>query len=116
MFVISDNTDTLIGMKLTGMEGVVVHTREDTIAEAKKAIASNEYGVILITPKLKQMCNDFFSKFMEKNARPLFLEIPDRHGYSRPNNSISEFIEKSIGLKLGTQKQKGSDKPNGKQP
>jgi len=110
MFLISDNTDTLIGMKLSGVEGVVVHTREETIEQAKKAIESDEFGVILVTSKLKQMCNDYFTKYMEKHARPLFLEIPDRHGYSRPNSSISDFIEKSIGLKLGAKKEKGGGK------
>jgi vacuolar-type H+-ATPase subunit F/Vma7 len=37
---------------------------------------------------------------MKKNARPLFLEIPDRHGFSGSENSIGDFIEKSIGVKL----------------
>ena len=28
-FLISDNIDTLIGLRLVGIEGVVVHTRKD---------------------------------------------------------------------------------------
>ena len=101
MFLISDNTDTLLGMKFAGVEGVVVHEKNDTIEKIKEVASDKECGVILITSKLKKLCNDFLGDFMGKNKIPLFLEVPDRHGESRDGGSILEFIEHSIGLKLG---------------
>ena len=38
-FLISDNKDTWVGMKLAGIDGVIVHTREEileAIANARK--------------------------------------------------------------------------------
>lgn len=39
-FVLSDNTDTLIGMRLAGMEGTLVHTKPQ-LQEALRAAMSN---------------------------------------------------------------------------
>ena len=35
-FLISDNSTTLAGMRLAGIEGVVVHEREEVLNELKK--------------------------------------------------------------------------------
>ena len=100
MYLISDNTDTLIGLRLAGITGEIAHTREETIAVIEKFIAEPDCGIVLITSKLKSLCNDYLSEYMLKLSQPLFLEIPDRHSVQRPENSIKRFIEESIGLKL----------------
>ncbi|HBL83683.1 MAG: hypothetical protein A2Y17_08915 [Clostridiales bacterium GWF2_38_85] len=101
IFLISDNNDTLLGMRFAGIEGVIVHDKNTAIEKIIEITADKDCGVILITSKLKNQCNDFLSDFMEKNPIPLFQEIPDRHGEQREGSSILEFIEHSIGLKLG---------------
>lgn len=100
MFVICDNTDTLTGMRLAGVEGVIVNDKAEVIAEIKKAAARKDVSIVLITSVLKEKCCDFLSDFMKKHPEPLFLEIPDRHGAGRNPGSITRFIESSIGLKL----------------
>lgn len=100
MLLISDNTDTLTGMRLAGVDGVVVHTREETLRAIKEAAADRDCGVVLLTMNLRLLCDDFLSDFMKKNAKPLFQTIPDRHGEDIPGSSVTDFIEKSIGLKL----------------
>ena len=49
MFLISDNIDTYTGMRLAGVEGVVVHEREELKKALEEAIANKDYGVILLT-------------------------------------------------------------------
>ena len=49
MFLISDNIDTYTGMRLAGVEGVVVHEREELKKALEEAIANKENGVILLT-------------------------------------------------------------------
>jgi len=100
MYLISDNNDTLIGLRLAGISGEVVHSRNETIGVIEKYISNGDCGIILITSKLKSLCNDYISEYMLKFSQPLFLEIPDRHSAGRPENSIKKFIEESIGLKL----------------
>ena len=42
MFLISDNIDTYTGMRLAGVEGVVVHERDELKDALEKAIANGE--------------------------------------------------------------------------
>ena len=44
MFLISDNVDTQTGMRLAGVEGVVVHEREELYDTLQKTLADNEIG------------------------------------------------------------------------
>ena len=51
MFLISDNIDTCTGMRLAGVEGFVVHERDELKDALEKAIADKEIGVLLLTEK-----------------------------------------------------------------
>ena len=51
MFLISDNIDTYTGMRLAGVEGVVVHTHDELKDALQKAISNKEIGIILLTEK-----------------------------------------------------------------
>ena len=48
MFLISDNVDTQTGMRLAGVEGVVVHEREELYDTLQKTLADKEIGIILL--------------------------------------------------------------------
>ena len=47
MFLISDNVDTQTGMRLAGVEGVVVHEKEELKEAFDKALQNKEIGIIL---------------------------------------------------------------------
>ena len=51
MYLISDNIDTLTGMRLAGVEGAVVHEKEELKAEIDKVLADKEIGILLLTEK-----------------------------------------------------------------
>ncbi|MCL1859588.1 MAG: V-type ATP synthase subunit F [Oscillospiraceae bacterium] len=102
MFLLSDNSDTWEGMRLAGVDGVILHShqKEEIEAKIKELIKSDDTGIILITEKLRILCQDYIDNIMLKYKKPLFLEIPDRHGFGRSKTSITDYIKKSIGLKL----------------
>jgi len=100
MFLLSDNSDTWEGMRLAGVDGVILHQREEIEAKIKELIKSDEIGIILITEKLRFLCQEYIDNIMLSHKKPLFLEIPDRHGFGRSKTSITDYIKKSIGLKL----------------
>ena len=100
MFLLSDNSDTWEGMRLAGVDGVILHQSEEVEAKIKEILKSEETGIVLITEKLRLMCKEYIDDIMIKNKKPLFLEIPDRHGFGRSKSSITDYIKKSIGLKL----------------
>ena len=51
MYLISDNVDTLTGMRLAGVEGAVVHQREELKEELERACANPEIAIIVLTEK-----------------------------------------------------------------
>ena len=93
MFLISDNVDTQTGMRLAGVEGVVVHEREKTLAD-------KEIGIILLTEKFGKEFPDILEDVRLNHKLPLLIEIPDRHGTGRAPDFITSFVNESIGLKL----------------
>lgn len=99
-FIISDNIDTCIGMRMTGMEGVVVHEQD----EVKKALASafenNEIGLVLMTKKLIDLTLDTVLEYKLNYKRPLIVEIPDRHATSQISDTISRYIQEAVGIKI----------------
>ena len=89
MYLISDNVDTQTGMRLAGIEGVVVHEREELRQALETAFADKEIGIILLT-----------EKFGREFPEVVIIEIPDRHGTGRKPDFITSYINESIGLKL----------------
>ena len=48
-YLISDNVDTQVGMRLAGIEGVVVHEADEVRRELTKAMEMEDVAVVLIT-------------------------------------------------------------------
>ena len=83
MFLISDNIDTYTGMRLAGVEGVVVHEREELRRALEDAIANKENGIILLTEKFGREFPEIIDDVRLNHRLPLLVEIPDRHGTGR---------------------------------
>ena len=99
-FLISDNVDTKMGMRLAGIEGVVVHEEDEVRRELTQAMAREDIAVILMTEKLVSLCPDIIYELKLSRERPLIVEIPDRHGNGRTKDSITKYVRDAIGVKL----------------
>lgn len=99
-YLISDNVDTQIGMRLAGIEGVVVHSPEEVRSELTEAMEDKDIAVILMTEKLVKLCEELVYDYKLNRRQPLIVEIPDRHATSHISENISGYIESAIGLKL----------------
>jgi V/A-type H+-transporting ATPase subunit F len=100
MYLISDNIDTQTGMRLAGIEGVVVHEPQETKEALEKVLKNYEIGIVLITEKLSKLIPDYIKYVKLNQALPLIVEIPDRHGTGRTPDSITKYVRESIGLKI----------------
>lgn len=100
MYLISDNIDTLTGMRLAGVEGTVVHEKQELKEALDKVLADKEIGVILLTEKFGRDFPDLVNDVKLSYRHPLFVEIPDRHGTGRKPDFITSYVNESIGLKL----------------
>ena len=100
MYLISDNTDTYTGMRLAGVECVVVHEKKELQEALDKVLADKEIGIVLLTEKFGREFPDVINQLKLEYRTPLFVEIPDRHGTGRKPNFITDYVNEAIGLKL----------------
>ncbi|MCI8416320.1 MAG: ATP synthase subunit F [Lachnospiraceae bacterium] len=100
MYLISDNVDTLTGMRLAGVEGAVVHKREELKEELNKACADPEIAIIVLTEKFGREFPELIDSIRLSRSLPLLIEIPDRHGTMRGENFITSYVNEAVGVKL----------------
>lgn len=100
MYLISDNVDTYTGMRLAGVDGVVVHERQELYDALQKVIADKTIGIVLLTEKFGKEFPDIIDDIRLTYKMPLLIEIPDRHGTGRKKDFITSYVNEAIGLKL----------------
>lgn len=100
MYLISDNTDTYTGMRLAGVDGVVVHGRNELHMALERAVSDDSIGIILLTEKFGREFPDIIDDVRLNRSLPLIVEIPDRHGTGRNPDFITSYVNEAIGLKL----------------
>lgn len=99
-YCISDNIDTQIGMRLAGIEGVVVHEPKEVQQELEKACEDETTGIVLVSEKLMKLCPGLIYEMKLRRKFPLIVEIPDRHGTSNISETITTYVRESIGVKI----------------
>lgn len=99
-YLISDNVDTLMGMRLSGIEGVVIHTEDEVKKTLSEVMQRSDIAVVLMTAALVSLCPDMIMDYKMNKRQPLIVEIPDRHGNGRTSDSITKYVHDAIGIKL----------------
>ena len=100
MFLISDNVDTCTGMRLAGVDGIVVHEREELSRALQKVMTDSTIGIVLLTEKFGREFPEIIDEIRLNRKMPLIVEIPDRHGTGRRKDFITSYVNEAIGLKL----------------
>ena len=100
MYISSDNLDTRTGMRRAGVDGAVVHERDELKRELDKVLADKSIGIILLTEKFGREFPEIIDNVKLERKLPLIVEIPDRHGTGRKPDFITSYVNEAIGLKL----------------
>jgi V/A-type H+-transporting ATPase subunit F len=100
MYLISDNVDTLTGMRLVGIDGKVVHTQEELKRELDEVMNDGDIGILLIIERLAKQFPETIKEIRLNRPLPLIVEMPDRHGMGRPSDFITAYVREAIGVKL----------------
>lgn len=98
--LISDNVDTVVGLRLAGIEGDLVHEESEVRKLLLDAMNREDVGIILITERLASLCPNLVYDLKLNRTRPLIVEIPDRHGSGRSKDSITRYVREAIGVKI----------------
>ena len=100
MFLLSDNVDTLMGMRMSGVEGVVLHEEPELRLKLAELLEDDSIAVILITELLVSLIRETVNELKLNRRQPLIIEIPDRHGNGRSKGAITEYVKDAIGVSL----------------
>ena len=73
MFLISDNVDTYTGMRLAGVDGVVVHERKELREQLEKVLQDKSIGIVLLTEKFGREFPDILDEFRLERKIPLLI-------------------------------------------
>ena len=82
-FLISDNRDTYVAMRLAGINGVIVHEREEILEAMKQALDDSSIGILILTELILEKVEKEVMSLKLHRKYPLIVEIPDRHGQRR---------------------------------
>lgn len=99
-YLISDNIDTIIGMRLAGIQGSIARDSQEAKQALNECIENEEIAMVLLTERLAPLCEDILYDIKMNRTRPLIVEIPDRHGAGRSKDSISKYVREAIGIKI----------------
>ena len=91
MYLISDNVDTYTGMRLAGVDGIVIHEREELRTALEDVLADKTVGIVLLTEKLGWEFPDLIDTFRLERKMPLLVEIP-RPSRNRAKKRFHHFL------------------------
>lgn len=99
-YLISDNRDTLVGMRLAGITGVLLRERDEMLKEFNRCLNDKNIGILILTEKVFDLLHDEVMQVKVKSKFPLIVEIPDRFGLKRDEDFITKNINESIGVNI----------------
>lgn len=100
VFLIANNTETFVGMRLAGIDGIIVHSDEEFFSGFNKAFEDKENGVILVMDEIYEQYSEFLVDKKLHNPMPLIVSIPAKGGSAAITGAVSSYIETAIGMKL----------------
>jgi V/A-type H+-transporting ATPase subunit F len=98
--LISDDKDTIIGMRLAGIDGTYVNDYNAANTALDNALADKDNGIVLITGGVRNLCPERVSDIKLNVVSPIVIEIPDSKGEEYSSNNIMEYVNNAIGVKM----------------
>lgn len=99
-FLISDNNDALIGMRLAGIEGVVARSEADLKAGLAQATAAGDVGVLLVTEKIADAYEPILAPLAGAQSGPLLITVPSTGGSAAGKDRITRYVREAVGIKI----------------
>lgn len=96
--VLSQNPDILTGMRLTGIDGILVKDKAELMAHLKTLITDTHIGIIILSRDAMSLAENEIMEMKLKAQEKLIVEIPDFGGVME--DRMSKYIRDSIGIKI----------------
>ena len=100
LYLLSDNVDTQVGMRLVGIDGSIVHCKEELHQEMESVFCNENIAIVLITTIALNYDVEYIYDLKLNRTHPLIVEIPDRHNSVDIGEVINQYISEAIGMKI----------------
>ena len=97
-WLITNDKDTMVGMRLAGIEGELVHEKDELLEKLENAVKNDEISIVLINNGLASLIPSELYE-IKKNSKTLIVEILDKGG-SEPTDSITRYVANAVGIKI----------------
>ena len=99
MFLFSADEDTLTGLRLAGVEGMLISDGEALLQNAQDVSKRGDVGILLVTRSLSlQFPQEILQ--LKKNQSLLVTEIPDMAHLTTESDSITRYVRDAIGISV----------------
>lgn len=98
-YLICHDQETLIGMRLAGVQGEILLDREQILRRIEEKVKDSETGMIIVTKAVMQLVEKEVMAIKLKSKFTLIVEIPGA-GHEYENDYITRHIRESIGIKI----------------
>ena len=98
-YVIGDES-TVTGFGLAEVVGEAVETADEAREALKKAFASPDIGIIIVTEKIAAELRKEMEDYVFGRSFPLVIEIPDRTGPMPDRVSIRQMVRAAVGINV----------------
>ena len=89
-----------MGMRLAGIEGVVLHDADQVERELRRVMDDPRIGVVLMTNKLINLCPQLVYDLKLNRKKPLIVEVTDRHGAGQLSEAITRYVREAVGISI----------------
>jgi len=99
-FLISDNHDTLVALRLAGIKGTLAYSKDEIINAISEALKDEYLGILVVTEKISSYVPHVVRDLRERGELPLIVEVPDRHGSRRDRDFLTSYLREAIGVNI----------------
>ena len=99
-YVLSNDADTRLGLRLAGMEGERVENEGELRETLQRLQQDPDIGVIVISEGLVSLAPHVITEWRLKFHLPLIVEIPDRTNSNAISTNIAQYIANAIGIRV----------------
>ena len=86
--LLTNDSDTLTGMRLAGIEGELALSAQEGISALERAVSDSETGIVIINQSLASLMDKTLLE-VKKTSSVLIVEIPDKNSDGTDTDSIT---------------------------
>ena len=104
-FFCIDDTDTVRGFRLAGVEGRAVETAREAAEALQYAAGRPDPGIVILTDAVASEIRDEVDALRMGRAAPLVVEVPGPGGPMPGRKTLREFVQVAVGIRIGQEEE-----------